>query len=664
MKAQREGYVHDWRVRSCQASLVALLLPLPLWNQTSHAVAWLSPILFLWLVAIGWPDVRTWPNLVTGARLVVAFGVGMLPDGFLGTEALCALGAGFVLLDFVDGALARHLGQATVIGAALDEEADAFATLVASHKLASRGLAPRALCWHQAAAHYIFVTAQDALCPGFTPSLPFARALAGAMGVCMFGAFAAEAFAASRLAYALGSTAVGLNTLSFGLSYWQLWRAWSRRSAAGAPPSPTARRTSAAAAPLDACASHGVDGVVVFVTVGSIEAISGGYIFERLLVDGLAARRRPPRGDGAARVELWELEHAPPLYPPRDPRAARALGSGGEPLLTEAAAMGRAAALPAASTVVVDGLAVLQLPALPAALAAGGHTLVAFEHYPFAIEVDADAEQRAACRAAEVAFLSACDRVVTASMVSRELLLATFPGLLPPRSIGVVPPPLRFDPALLAHGVSGGRRAPLDGCEPRRLIAVGNLIPRKNVAGVLRCLGEVRRRGVTRWALHVIGCDAARPEHARELRELVATLGLGEHVIWRGELTGPPLVEEFAAAHLFVSGSLFESYGMAAREALAFGVPVIGYATGELERFAPPAAQTLVPVGDEPALTDALEQLITEPPRLRAHLEAAAAAARLASAAEGESVGSMVDRFERELVVASEARRAARSSVR
>ena len=57
-------------------------------------------------------------------------------------------------LDFVDGALARKLKQATPFGGLLDEEVDSFGTLVASAELMRLGLAPKWLALHQGFAPF------------------------------------------------------------------------------------------------------------------------------------------------------------------------------------------------------------------------------------------------------------------------------------------------------------------------------------------------------------------------------------------------------------------------------------------------------------------------------------------------------------------------------
>ena len=95
----------------------------------------------------------TWPNCVTFLRTLLAILNALWPTG--SPTMRCACGIAFVALDFVDGALARRLQQATPLGGLLDEEADAFGTLVASTELVRLGLAPQWLAMHQGSAHYL-----------------------------------------------------------------------------------------------------------------------------------------------------------------------------------------------------------------------------------------------------------------------------------------------------------------------------------------------------------------------------------------------------------------------------------------------------------------------------------------------------------------------------
>ena len=110
------------------------------------------PLLFVTVLPAG-KLFSTWPNCVTLLRTLLPLLHALQPTASPATR--CFYGFAFVGLDFVDGALARMLQQATQLGGLLDEEADAFGTLVASAELVRLGLAPRWLAFHQGSAHYL-----------------------------------------------------------------------------------------------------------------------------------------------------------------------------------------------------------------------------------------------------------------------------------------------------------------------------------------------------------------------------------------------------------------------------------------------------------------------------------------------------------------------------
>jgi glycosyltransferase involved in cell wall biosynthesis len=61
-----------------------------------------------------------------------------------------------------------------------------------------------------------------------------------------------------------------------------------------------------------------------------------------------------------------------------------------------------------------------------------------------------------------------------------------------------------------------------------------------------------------------------------QLEEQISTLGLGNRV----QLPGPTrdITKEYSSAQLFVVSSRYESFGLATAEALAHGLPVVGFA--------------------------------------------------------------------------------------
>ena len=68
---------------------------------------------------------------------------------------------------------------------------------------------------------------------------------------------------------------------------------------------------------------------------------------------------------------------------------------------------------------------------------------------------------------------------------------------------------------------------------------------------------------------------------------------------------------------LVVIPSRFESFGLIAAEALARGIPVVGFALPALEEIVTPECGILVPCFDTERLSDALRALLCDPNRRR-----------------------------------------------
>ena len=82
----------------------------------------------------------------------------------------------------------------------------------------------------------------------------------------------------------------------------------------------------------------------------------------------------------------------------------------------------------------------------------------------------------------------------------------------------------------------------------------------------------------------------------------------------------------YQQADAFVLPSYHEGYGMVFAEALAHGMPVISTTAGAIADTVPVGASLLVPPGDEAALREALQRLMTDAV-LRSRLTAGAAEA-------------------------------------
>lgn len=325
-------------------------------------------------------------------------------------------------------------------------------------------------------------------------------------------------------------------------------------------------------------------GIVVLLP-GDPETRTGGYIYDKRIVDGLRALGRP--------VTVVRLPDAFP-YPD-----APAL----------AAARAALAALDDGAVAVVDGLAFSAMPEVVAA-EAGRLRLVALIHHPLALETGLDAAQRADLFDRERRALPAARRiVVTSRRTARDLE----PYGVAAHDVSAILP--GTDPAPIARG-SGGR-GPV-------LLCVATVTPRKGHIVLLDALEGLRDRP---WRLICAGSLERDAPTARAVQAMVAARDLGRRVEFLGEIAGPALDAAYDGADLFVLPSFHEGYGMAYAEALARGLPVIGTTAGAIPDTVPAAAGLLVAPGDATALRGAIARCLDDPATL-ASLRRGALAAR------------------------------------
>jgi glycosyltransferase involved in cell wall biosynthesis len=125
----------------------------------------------------------------------------------------------------------------------------------------------------------------------------------------------------------------------------------------------------------------------------------------------------------------------------------------------------------------------------------------------------------------------------------------------------------------IGHGVDvpdidrAGKRSAADG---RIALFVGRIYPVKGLPMLVQAWANVRPRG---WHLRIVGPDEAG--HRAELEAEIRAHRLQAAISFTGPLDGADKTREFLSADLFVLPSHSESFGMAAAEALAHGLPVI-----------------------------------------------------------------------------------------
>ncbi len=146
------------------------------------------------------------------------------------------------------------------------------------------------------------------------------------------------------------------------------------------------------------------------------------------------------------------------------------------------------------------------------------------------------------------------------------------------------------------------------------LVTVGHLVARKRHADVLRALAVLTPRHPT--LRYVVVGDG--PERV-PLEGLAVRLGVRERVEFCGQLPPGEALERARRCSLFAMPSTEEAFGVAYIEAMAGGLPAIGCRgePGPEEIAAAGDGFVLVPPGDIERLTQRIDELLSDPQRLR-----------------------------------------------
>lgn len=326
-----------------------------------------------------------------------------------------------------------------------------------------------------------------------------------------------------------------------------------------------------------------------FAVPGTIQRKTGGYGYDRRIIDGLRNRGRD--------VRLHELEGR---FPRPDATAVTAATN-----MIESA--------PDGALVIVDGLA---LPAFEWRIEHASQRLcvIALVHHLLSDETSLDAADRRVLGEIETRCLGAVRHVIVTSPATVTSVLGVG---VPRENISAVTPG--------TEPVSTARIPDCDGTGPLRLLSVGSVIPRKGHHNLIRALAACRMRD---WRLTVVGSLRADTATTADICGLIDSEDLADRILLTGEVDDARLQAEYRRADVFVLASEFEGYGMAFAEAMAHGLPIVGSGGGAVADTVPGDCGLLVSAGDAAALTDALDRVMTDAPFRRGLTAGASRAGR------------------------------------
>ena len=171
-------------------------------------------------------------------------------------------------------------------------------------------------------------------------------------------------------------------------------------------------------------------------------------------------------------------------------------------------------------------------------------------------------------------------------------------------SIVAYPPTDRFNGPISENEIM--ERAKSD---ELRILFLGNVIYRKGLHTLLEAVTRIRRDGIWPYRLDVVGSLNSEPTYSRRIRKWVADNNLSS-VFFHGSVDEESLRQILKQSHVLVVPSSYEGFGIVYLEGMGFGLPAIGTTVGAAgEIISDGVDGFLIQPGDADLLTSRLKSL-------------------------------------------------------
>ncbi len=213
-------------------------------------------------------------------------------------------------------------------------------------------------------------------------------------------------------------------------------------------------------------------------------------------------------------------------------------------------------------------------------------------------------------RFVERIYLDSVDAVVCNSQTTRRAVESLIGRS--PRATVAYPAGDRLHPEIGLMGVRARARA----SGPLQLLFVGSVIPRKGLHVLLSALHSLPR---SMWRLTVAGNLEMDPTYSESIRRRVENRTIEKQIAYLGSVGEARLAHLMQTHHLLVVPSFYEGFGIVYLEGMGFGLPAIAGdagAAGEIIQHGKNGF--LVPTGDSHVLAAHLRELYRDRGKLEA----------------------------------------------
>ena len=109
-----------------------------------------------------------------------------------------------------------------------------------------------------------------------------------------------------------------------------------------------------------------------------------------------------------------------------------------------------------------------------------------------------------------------------------------------------------------------------------RILFLGNVVERKGLQTLLKAISVWS----SAFRVDLVGSLESEPEYAKKIQKFITANNLSSFVLVHGPLDNEPLIEKLKQAHVLIVPSSYEGFGIVYLEGMCFGLPAIGTAAG------------------------------------------------------------------------------------